>query len=133
MLDFDKEFMTDEEIEEQMNEMLDAFVDAVGGEEILEEDNKAAIINPFRLEQLKFAYMVLRYITKGQNVTVSYKLHEPFKSMGSVSVEGRQLIFDKPEWFARVAEFASNTEIYPLAKQAVRMTFTFHGLTKPIE
>ena len=77
--------------------------------------------------------MTLRYITKGQNVTVSYKLHEPFKSMGSVSVEGEQLVFDKPEWFARVAEFASNTEVYPLAKQAIRMTFTFHGLTKTIE
>ena len=32
-----------------------------------------------------------------------------------------------------MAEFASNTEIYPLAENKVRMTFTFHGLTAPIE
>ena len=53
--------------------------------------------------------------------------------MGSISVEGPMLEFDCPEWFSRVAEFASNTEVYPLAKNKVRMTFTFHGLTKPIE
>ena len=33
----------------------------------------------------------------------------------------------------RVAEFANNMEVYPLVKNRVRLTFTFHGLTKPIE
>ena len=70
---------------------------------------------------------------KGTNVQISYKMYEPFKTMGSITVEGAVLEFDKPEWFARIAEFASNTEIYPLTKNIVRMTFTFHGLTTPIE
>ena len=48
--------------------------------------------------------------------------------MGSVSVEGKSLEFDDPMRFARAAEFASNVEIYPLANDRVRLTFTFHGL-----
>mgnify|MGYP000216046892 CR=1 FL=1 len=42
-------------------------------------------------------------------------------------------IEDNPEWFARAAEFASNTEVYPLTKNRIRLTFTFHGITTPIE
>ena len=53
--------------------------------------------------------------------------------MGGVSVEGKVLEFAGSKWFARAAEFASNTEVYPLAKNRVRLTFTFHGLTAPIE
>ena len=75
----------------------------------------------------------MKYLTRGTDAEVSYKLYQPFKSMGSVSVEAKVLEFYDPEWFARAAEFASNTEVYPLAKNRVRLTFTFHGLTKPIE
>ena len=46
--------------------------------------------------------------------------------------ETERLDFDNPEWFARAAEFASNTEVYPLAKNRIRLTFTFHGITTPL-
>lgn len=82
---------------------------------------------------MKFVYSVLKHFAKGTDAVLSYKLCEPFKTMGSVSIEAKQLEFDSPEWFARAAEFASNTEVYPLAKNRIRLTFTFHGITTPIE
>lgn len=84
-------------------------------------------------QQMKFVYSVLKHFAKGTDAVLSYKLCEPFKTMGSVSIEAKRLDFDNPEWFARAAEFASNTEVYPLAKNRIRLTFTFHGITTPIE
>lgn len=127
-IDFDTTFQSDEEIER----FLDEFVESVR-DEVETDEEKVTILNGLRLKQLQFTYAVLRYLTKGSDVELSYKLYEPFKTMGSVSVEGKLLEFDKPEWFARAAEFASNTEVYPLTKNRVRLTFTFHGLTSPLE
>lgn len=125
---FDMKFMTDAELEQAMDELVESIKDDVENDE-----SKTTVLNVLRLKQLQFAYAVLKYITKDKDVQLSYKLYEPFKTMGSITVEGKTLTLDKPEWFARVAEFATNTEIYPLAKNSVRMTFTFHGLTEPIE
>lgn len=136
---FDLGFMSEEEIEAILRgleaaheEAFDELVENIRPD--IEADEKApATLNSLRYRQMQFAYAALRYITKDSDIKVSYKLHEPFRSMGSISVEGRVLKFSNPEWFARVAEFADNTEVYPLAKNAVRLTFTFHGLTKKIK
>lgn len=125
---FDEAFSSDYDSEQELDEFISMLK-----EEIESDDSKATMLDGMRFRQIQFAYAVLRNITKGTDATVSYKLNEPFKTMGSVSVEGSILEFDEPEWFARAAEFASNTEVYPLAKNRVRLTFTFHGLTKPIE
>lgn len=124
---FEIEFGSDEEI----GDMLDGIVAAIGGQ-VLEDESKPAIINPIKIKQMQFAYGVMQYLTKGTNARVSYSMHEPFKSMGSVSIEAKVISFANAEWFARAAEFASNTEVYPLANGKVRMTLTFHGLVRPI-
>ena len=126
--DFENEFMSDEEVEE----MIDALVTTIG-EELVKEDARAAIVNPYRLQQISYTYKVLKYLTKGTGAKVSYALHTPFKSMGYVSVVGRDLLFRKPEWFMKAVSLASNFEVYPKTDGTVQMNFTFHGLTKAIE
>ena len=59
--------------------------------------------------------------------------HEPFKSMGYISLEGESLEIPDPVPFARAAALADNLEVYPLASGRVRLTLTFLGLTTPIE
>lgn len=125
---FDLKFMSDEELRNAMDEFIDSVKDDVAADE-----EKTTVLNPMKLQQMQFAHAALKYITRDSDVEVSYKLNTPFKTMGSISVEGETLAFDKPEWFARVAGFANNMEVYPLVKNRVRLTFTFHGLTKPIE
>lgn len=125
---FDLQFTSDEDIQR----LLDGFVNGMQ-DMVAEEESKTTIINPLRLAHIKFAYSVMKYLTRGTDAEVTYKLNEPFKTMGSVSVEGKVLEFTGSKWFVRVAEFASNVEVYPLAKNRVRLTFTFHGLTAPIE
>ena len=125
---FDFQFTSEEDIQH----LLDGFVEGMQ-DMVAEDEGKITIINPLRLAQIKFTYSVMKYLTRDTDAEVTYKLNEPFKTMGSVSVEGKVLDFAGPKGFARAAEFASNTEVYPLAKNRVRLTFTFHGLTAPIE
>lgn len=115
-----------------LEEMMDAFVDSVK-DDIEEDEKKTTVMDFSQTRRFMFCYHVLRRIMKNKNVKVSYKMFEPFKTMGSITVEGSVIKFDSPKWFSRIAGFASNTEIYPLTKDAVRLTYTFHGLTTPIE
>lgn len=76
---------------------------------------------------------MLKYLTKGTKAKVTYALHEPYKSMGVVSVVGSDLLFRNTEWFMKAVELASNFEVYPKTDGTVQMDFTFHGLTRAID
>lgn len=126
--EFEIEFHSDEEVWE----MLDNVVVTIG-EAIAVDESKPAVLNPIKIQQMQFSYGVIKYLTQNTDAKMSYALNEPFKSMGSISVEGKNLAFTNSEWFARACEFASNTEVYPLTNGKVRLTLTFHGLVRPVE
>ena len=123
-LDFEKEFMSDAEVEE----MLESLTDLIG-EQAENEDNRTSIINPKRVQAVLYTYKVLKYLTKGTNAKVTYALNEPYKSMGSVSIVGKELTFSNPKWFMVAVKLASNFNVYPKTNGTVQMDFTFHGLT----
>ncbi len=127
---YGSELFPDKETEKE----FDAILNAVQNE-IEADERNVTILNALRMKQFQFAYACLRYITQeDETISVTYKLCEPFKTMGSVTVEGEEsLEFYNSKYLARAIEFASNVEVYPLANGCVRMTLTFHGLTKPIE
>lgn len=103
------------------------------GKLIMEDESRTSILNLPRVQQMNFCYKALKAFALGKDVKITCKENEPFHSMGSVTAEGAVILFDNTEWFARIAEFASNTDIYPLTADRVRITFTFHGITRPIE
>lgn len=96
------------------------------------EDQKTAIIVPKRIAQLLLAYKTLKKVTNGTNAKVTYTLHEPYKSMGSISVIGNNLEVINIELFKKAVELSSNIEVYSRTDGSFQMNFTFHGLTKPI-
>lgn len=119
--------LSDAEVEQRMDEVIENLRPYIEADE-----KRISLLNENKLQQLEFTYLVMRYLTQGTDAVVTYKLYEPFKTMGSVSVEGNSLEFENPKWFTRAAEFASNVEVYPLADDKVRLTFTFHGLTTQV-
>lgn len=127
-MDFENEFTSDEEV----NEMLENLIDFIG-EQAEQEDCKTAIINPMKVKMVLCTYKVLKYIIRGSKAKVTYELNKPYKSMGSVTVVGKELNFGKSEWFIAIAKLASNINVYPKANGLVQMDFTFHGLTTAIE
>lgn len=126
--DFNTEFMSDGEIEE----MLDNLITTIG-DEAAADNSKTAIINPIRVKQILYTYKVMKYLTKGTKATVKYALHQPFRSVGYVSVTGTNLVFKNAEWFVKAVELASNFEVFPKTNGTIEMNFTFHGITRTLE
>lgn len=126
--DFESEYSSDSEIEEATDSLMISVAN-----DIAQDESRTSIINPYRMQQLLYTYKVMKYLMKGTSAKVTYKLHEPYQSMGSVSVTGKDIEFKKVSWFIRAAELASNYEVYPKTDGTVCMTFTFHGITTPIE
>lgn len=118
--------------EAEMDEEADAVILALG-EIIQAEDSKAAIINPQKIAQMKLCYELIQKLPASPGTELSYHLHEPFKSTGSIILEADKLIFKHPEILRLVSMLASNIECYPLVNGRVRMAFAFNGLTIPIE
>lgn len=122
--------MSREEWEQMMEETDGDFFYESLRQQIEEDEGRTSIMNPMRLRDLAYTYHLVKENT---NAAVSYKTNEPFHSMGSVSIEGKNLTFKKAEWFLKAAALASNTDIYPKNNGRVVITFTFHGLTIPLE
>lgn len=125
---FSTEFSNDAEVEE----MLDNIISAIGTQ-AESDDMENQIINPYRIQEILYTYKVLKYLTKGTKANVTYELHKPYKSMGYVSIKGKNLSFKNMKWFLKAIELASNFEAYPKTDGTVQMNFTFHGLTKIIK
>lgn len=126
--DFESEYMSEDEVEEAMDTLLIAL-----GDDVEMDESRTGVVNPYRMKQFLHTYKMMKYLTRGSSAKVTYKLHEPYQSMGSVSVTGQDIVFRKMDWFVGAAKLASNYEVYPKTDGSVCMTFTFHGLTVPIE
>lgn len=114
------------------NRELDELIESIG-RWIIEDEKKPGILNPVRIQQIAFSNGVLKKMLQGTDTHIATDLHNHFKSMGSICIEGESLIFEDCKWLGRALEFASNVEIYPLSNGNIRMTLTFHNLTQPLD
>lgn len=126
--DFETEFSSDAEVDDALDQLTLDLAEAIA-----EDESRTSVLNPFRMRELIFTYKVMRYLARGTRAKVTYKLNEPFQSMGSVSVTGKKIAIRNAEWFLKAVQLASNFESYPKTDGTVCMTFTFHNLTVPIE
>lgn len=125
--DFDKGFDSEEEAMASVDEIMMEIANDISGDEA-----GTSVIIPERAKQIETVYKSLLLIAKGKNVDVTYEMNAPYTSMGSVSITGREIIITNPVLFAKVAEMASNFEIYPKTNGTVQMNFTFHNITRKV-
>ena len=118
--------------EAEISEETDAVVLALGAW-LKAWDAKAAIINPRKIAQMKRCFELIQSQLAAQDVSLSYHLHDPYKSTGSIVLEADKFIFDHPELLRDACALASNAELYPLVNGKLRIAFAFDGLTVPIE
>lgn len=121
-VDFDKDFETKASMV-SIDEVMIANA-------VSEDEAAASVVVPERVRQVEGAYKTMLLIIKGKNVDITYELNSPYKSMGSVSITGNEIIVANTELFVKVAEMASNLEVYPKVNGTVQMNFTFHNLTR---
>lgn len=108
--------------------VVEAYTEAMARQEA-----GVAVLDFAELSKMDTMHRVMRAIVSGKRVSVSYELNEPYASMGSVSVEGKQIVIEYPKLFALVMETASNFNVYPKTNGTVRIDFTFNGLTRKVE
>lgn len=114
--------------EEEVDRALDEMVLAIG-ESVQAEDNQLSIINIQNIKKVAYVYKLMKLLLRGTGVKVEYKLNEPFRSMGSVSVIGKQIPIKNTEALIEAAKLASNYDVFIRTDKTVEMDFTFHGLT----
>ena len=97
------------------------------------EDEKVHVLNFECFEKLKSVYELLKKAFDKQDVEISYQLHVPYKSSGSITVCGEDLVASDAIILARAIELIPNIDIYPTSRGNVRMTFSVNDLAVPIE
>lgn len=115
---------------ENQNE-LDELIECIG-QWILEDEQQPSALQPIRLQMMNFSYSILKHIAKENGMTISYELHKPFQSMGSIFLEGEDLVFLQCKQLSRAISFADNVDAFPLTNGKIRFVLTFHGLTKKV-
>ena len=126
--DIAKEFQDGEFHEEDFAE-----VDALIG--YLKElpRQEVSVLDYSRVQHLRYSCAMIKRALRQtkSDAKIECKQHEFEPSVGVVRVEGVSIDITDIDGFSKAAEFATNTEIYPLKANKVRMVFTFHGLLIP--
>lgn len=112
----------------ELDEQTLAIIEGIGTA-IEEEEAEPQVLHVPRLLQVMRAYRQLQAIA-WDSWQVTCSLHEPYTSMGVISVEAAEFTFEQMAKLHQILEHASNVEIYPLVNGNLRMNITFHGITK---
>lgn len=111
-----------------MGEMLnDEFLDRIA-KIAAQEDAEDHERVPGKVEAIDLCCDYLQRTVTGAKVTSV--IGAPYKSMGYISLVGKDIKFDSSETFLAVASIASNVEVYPMTDGNVRINFTFHGIAR---
>lgn len=125
--EFDKEFESDQEVEKE----LDSFIEGIGSL-IKEQEKGIFVINPECLRRVSLVYRVMKRITKGERIKISYEVNQPFISAGSITIVGKNIQIINPKLFVEAARLANTMEVYPKTDSTVQLDFGFDGLAKKV-
>jgi hypothetical protein len=126
-MDLFKEFGGEFVSEEDADRTLDEIIMSVG-KSMQEEDNQPSILNIQTVKKVAYVYKLMKFLLRGTGAKVEYKLNEPFKSMGSVSVIGKQIPIQNVNALIEAAKLASSYDVFVKTDKTVEMDFTFHEL-----
>jgi len=108
--------------------------DWVSLKQMIDDDEKrAAIINPFKVRGINASYEVLKKMLRGSGASVNMSIGDHYKSMGTITIIGKEMVFSEPRLLAAIMKTASNTDIYPKTDGTIVIDITYHGITTPIE
>lgn len=124
----DEAFLNDEEAEAAINETIEEVAEAIQAEE-----QGIVFTNPRKMKDLMVVYKLMKYITSGKRLKITYEINKPYKTMAFVSVVGKDLKFSHPQWFVMATKIASNVDIFPRVDGTVQIDFTFNGFANRID
>lgn len=108
------------------------FLDSDIMEAVEQIDQMTQIIIPARVNEFTKAYGIIKKACNKTGLKVSFGIFEPLKSFGHIDIEGKKIDIDCTN-ISEAFSLANNIEIYPLTNNKIRITLTFHGLTKVVK
>lgn len=120
----DNHFNYEEELSE---EYLSAYYQALS-ERVEAENSTPEVINPARVAEFARTMKLLDKYAKKNKVKVTYAMHTPLKSMGCISLVGKNISF-KPDLFEIISDVATVVDIYPRTNGFIQIDFVFSELT----
>lgn len=131
--EFDREELSPED--EEAIDAIDSLLNDI--KMSMEDSSTVLMVNPQRFEIMKFSYLAIKRALRESEckAKVTCGQCELAPDVGYVNVEGKEIEvygLRNLEWFLRAAEFASNTEVYPLKDGKVRLTLGFNRMLIPI-
>ena len=124
----DEAFLNDEGAEAAINETIEEVAEAIQAEE-----QGIIFTNPRKMKDLMVVYKLMKYITSGKRLKITYEINKPYKTMAFVSIIGKDLKFSHPQWFVMATKIASNVDIFPRVDGTVQIDFTFNGFANRID
>lgn len=92
------------------------------------------MLNPIKVHDMRVAYGMLHgCFALGDGIKIVCKQSDVAPDVGYISLEGASVEVTDSAEFAKISALASNTEVYPLANDKVRLTFGFNNLMVPLE
>ena len=124
-LDFEAKTEDDKDVDDAIESILAAM-----RKQMERDEGNVSILAPAQMQKLSDTFRTMKRLTKNiSGVKVFCEVNEPFVGIGSVSVIGKNILFNNPESFVQAIKKANNFEVYPKTDGRVQMNFTFHGLT----
>lgn len=112
----------------ELDEHTQAMFEAIGAA-VEQEESEPHVLNIPRVLQMTCAFRQIKRIA-WPDWQISCSMHEPYTSMGVISIEASEFTFESMTILSQILIAASNVEIYPLTNGNLRMNITFHGITK---
>ena len=119
------------ELSQEEFEHLDAIISAFG-EQIEADEERTSFLNLDTKKLMTASLLAIKKAIEGDSVKVQYHLHEPYTSMGYISIIGKDVRIIDPKMFSAISQLASNIEVFPKTDGSVQANLTFHGLTEHI-
>ena len=82
------------------------------GKMLAAHDARLAVLNLRRFQEMKQCYELIENLLLTPGTDISYRLHEPLKSMGSISLEADNFIFKEPEYLKMASLIASDMDSF---------------------
>lgn len=64
-----------------------------------------------------------------EGISITHELHEPFETFGSVTVKGKELVFNDTSMFTAVLRSCDVWEVYPRTDKKVQIDLAYHDVS----
>lgn len=103
--------------------IIDALAEAAG-----KEDADPAVINPVRMRDMRKAELLMNEVARENRAKIKSVYNEPFKTMGSIELEAKEIHISNVREFLQALLLADNLDVYPLTTGKIKMDLGFHRI-----